>query len=45
MEDAKKKGVATYFNEAGRPIFESRAHKKKYLKAYGFRNNDGCYGD
>lgn len=43
--DAKRKGVPTEFAKDGRPIMRSRAHQKAYLKAYGFHNNDGGYGD
>ena len=44
-EDAKMRGVPTEFRRDGRPIMTSRAHQKKYLKAYGYHNNDGGYGD
>lgn len=45
QEAAKRRGVPTEFLPDGRPIFTSRAHQKAYLKAYGYRNNDGGYGD
>lgn len=32
--DARKKGVPTEFDRAGRPVFRDRGHRKKYLKAY-----------
>ena len=44
--DARAKGVPTEFErEFGRPVFTSREHQKRYLKAYGYRNHDGGYGD
>ena len=43
--DARKKGVATDFDKMGRPIFTDRGHRKKFLKAYGYRDRDGGYGD
>ncbi len=43
--DAIKRGVPTEFLPDGRPVMRSRAHQKAYLRAYGFRNNDGGYGD
>ena len=45
IADAKKKGVPTDFLADGRPIFVSRAHQKRYIRAYGFYNKDGGYGD
>lgn len=45
VADAKKKGVPTRFEADGRPIITSRAHQKQYLKAYGFHNRDGGFGD
>lgn len=45
VADAKKKGVPTSFEADGRPIITSRAHQKAYLKAYGFHNRDGGFGD
>lgn len=33
---AKKHGVPTEFNSEGQPLFTSEAHKRKYLKAYGY---------
>lgn len=44
-ESAKRRGVPTQFLPDGRPIMTSRAHQKKYLRAYGFHNRDGGYGD
>jgi hypothetical protein len=45
IEDAKRKGVPTDFTPDGSPIITSRAHQKAYLRAYGYRNKDGGYGD
>lgn len=45
VADAKAKGVPTEFLPDGRPLMRSRAHQKEYIKAYGFHNNDGGYGD
>ncbi len=44
-ESAKRRGVPTEFLPDGRPVMRSRAHQKAYLKAYGFHNRDGGYGD
>lgn len=44
-ESAKKHGVPTRFDQSGRPIFESRQHRKAYLRAYNFHDNQGGYGD
>lgn len=43
--DAKAKGVPTQFTADGRVVLTDRAHRKRYLKAYGFRDNQGGYGD
>jgi hypothetical protein len=43
--DAVRKGVPTEFTRDGRPIFESRAHRKKYFQAYGYFDRDAGYGD
>jgi hypothetical protein len=45
MEEAKKLGVPTYFNEDGDPYFESRSHENKYLKATGHYHKNAGYGD
>ncbi len=44
-ESAKMHGVPTDFTRDGRPLIRSRSHQKAYLKAYGFHNKDGGYGD
>lgn len=45
VETANAKGVPTQFKEDGTPIFESRGHYNRYLKAHGFMNRDAGYGD
>ncbi len=40
VESAKRKGVPTEFQRDGRPVFTSRAHQRRYLKAYAMHNND-----
>jgi hypothetical protein len=44
-QDAQYRGVPTEFRPDGRPVMRSRAHQKAYLRAYGFHNRDGGYGD
>ena len=45
-ESAAKKGVPTRFEaQTGQAIFESRGHRKKYLKAHGLRDRNAGYGD
>lgn len=43
--DAKAKGVPTEFLPDGRPLLVSRQHRKEYLRAYGFHDRAGGYGD
>lgn len=45
MESALARGVPTYVDEEGRPVFTSRAHRKAYCKAYGFFDRDAGYSD
>ncbi len=45
IEDAKKKGVPTDFLPDGRAVLTSRSHRKAYLRAYGFHDRSGGYGD
>lgn len=45
MDDARRKGVPTDFLPDGRPVLTSRSHRKAYLKAYGFHDRGGGYGD
>tara|TARA_R100000808_G_C2154841_1_gene166262 strand:- start:6208 stop:6579 length:372 start_codon:yes stop_codon:yes gene_type:complete len=45
-EASVKMGVPTRFdNNTGQAIFESRGHRAKYLKARGFHDRNGGYGD
>ena len=48
--DASKKasqmGVPTSFDsKTGQAIFESRSHRARYMKARGFHDRNGGYGD
>ncbi len=44
-ESARRHDVPVEFQPDGRPILSSRSRRKAYLKAYGFRDNQGGYGD
>lgn len=44
-QDSVDKGVPTRFNARGDAIFESRSHRRNYLRAYGMHDKDACYGD
>lgn len=44
-EDARKNGVPTEFTKGGRPIFTGPAHRKAYMKLYGFHDRNAGYGD
>ena len=44
-EAAKKAGVPTYFDRIGRPVFTDQGHRKAYMKAFGYRDKNACYGD
>jgi hypothetical protein len=44
-ESASSKGVPTNFDSEGRPIFTSRTHRSRYLRAYGFFDRSAGYGD
>jgi len=35
----------TQYTKHGEPIFVSREHRRKYLKAHGYFDRDGGYGD
>ncbi len=44
-EASVKLGVATEFDrETGQAIFRDNAHQREFLRAHGYRNNDGGYG-
>lgn len=45
MEESKKLGVPTYFNEDGDAYFESRAHENRYIRATGQYHKNAGYGD
>lgn len=45
VADAKAKGVPTEFNAEGQAILTDRGHRKRYMKAYGFHDRNGGYGD
>lgn len=38
-------GVKTRYTPDGDPVFESRGHRKKYLKVHGLHDRNGGYGD
>lgn len=38
-------GVNTEYAADGRPILRDRAHRRAHMRAMGFRDNDGGYGD
>tara|TARA_R110002020_G_scaffold60572_4_gene163959 strand:+ start:684 stop:1058 length:375 start_codon:yes stop_codon:yes gene_type:complete len=45
-KEAKRFGVPTNFDgKTGQAIFSSRAHRAQYLKAKGFHDRNGGYGD
>ena len=45
MEFANKHGVPTTFDHRGRPVFESKEHRRKYAELVGASDWDGGYGD
>ena len=45
-EESVKRGVPTQFDlKTGCAIFEDRAHRKNYCRAFGYHDRDGGYGD
>ena len=42
---AEQRGVPTDFLPDGRAIFRDRAHRGRYLKAFGLYDRNGAYGD
>tara|TARA_Y100000593_G_scaffold91963_1_gene182186 strand:- start:2079 stop:2447 length:369 start_codon:yes stop_codon:yes gene_type:complete len=45
-ETSRKMGIPTRFDPStGQAIFESRGHRKQYLKAHGLHDRNGGYGD
>lgn len=46
MQNASNLGVPTQFDsQTGQAVFESRSHRKAYLKAMGMHDRNGGYGD
>ena len=43
-EDSVKKGVPTDYTTGGRPILRDAAHRKAYLKLYGFHDRNSYNG-
>jgi hypothetical protein len=44
QEDSVKKGVPTQFTKSGRPILRDAAHRKAYLRAYGYHDRNSFTG-
>lgn len=44
MEDARKRGVPTEFLRDGRPVLRDAAHRRAYLKAYGYHDRNSFTG-
>jgi hypothetical protein len=44
IEFAKKRGVPTYHDRHGRPVFTSQRHQDAYLKLVGMHNRRGISG-
>jgi hypothetical protein len=44
-EHSVQLGVPTQFTPEGQAIFTGPNHRKKYCRAYGFRDRNGGYGD
>lgn len=40
-----KNGVPTEYTKEGQPIFRDRGHRRDYLRAYGYHDRAGGYGD
>lgn len=45
QEHAAARGVHTEYAPDGRAILRDRNHRKAHMRAMGFRDNDGGYGD
>lgn len=45
MEHDRKHGVPTTYTPDGRPVFENRDHRARYLKANGLYDRNGGYSD
>ena len=44
QEHSVKMGVPTEFTKSGRPILRDAAHRKAYLKAYGYHDRNSYNG-
>lgn len=44
-EESVAKGVPTEFAHDGRAILRDRTHRAKFIKALGYHDHDGGYGD
>ena len=44
-QESVRLGVPTQFDRAGRPILTDPAHRKRYARALGMRDNNGGYSD
>lgn len=44
-EFASNSGVPTDFDKAGKPIFHSKSHRRRYCNLVGATDFDGGYGD
>lgn len=45
METDRKLGVPTEYSKDGRPLYLTREHQRRHLRAHGMFNKDGGYGD
>jgi hypothetical protein len=43
--EAKRRGVPTEHDGEGRPVLTSRSHRRDYMRAFGFFDRHGGYGD
>lgn len=41
----KQRGCEVEYDNHCSPVFHSRAQRKRYARAHGFRDLDGSYGD
>jgi len=44
QDDSVKRGVPTEFTKGGRPILRDAAHRKAYLRAYGYHDRNSFNG-
>lgn len=45
MQSDAEHNVPTEYTSEGQPIFRDRGHRREYLKAYGYHDRSGGYGD